>query len=75
MDKLESEVLDGGHVDLSGYLFMLERMDEENMKDWERRMMSEIRELRIIKDDIKALKEHILIREDEITIPDWIQDP
>jgi hypothetical protein len=45
---LKDEVNYGGHVDLTAYLFLLERMDEDNMKDWERRMMSEIKELRII---------------------------
>jgi hypothetical protein len=30
-------------------------MDAENMKPWERRMWSEVRELRLINDDIKAL--------------------
>jgi hypothetical protein len=30
-------------------------MDEENMKDWEKRLMAEIRELQIIQADVKAL--------------------
>lgn len=50
-------------------------MDEDNMKDWERRMMSEIKELRIIQEDILALQDHIRIRNNEVYVPDWIMDP
>lgn len=60
---------------MENYLFLLERMDEENMKDWERRLMSEVRELKVIKEDIEALQDHISIRQNEIVIPDWIMDP
>jgi hypothetical protein len=35
----------GGHVSLEEYLLILDNMDEINMKDWERRMMAEIKEL------------------------------
>ena len=45
------------------------------MKDWEKRMMSEIKELRVIKEDIAALEMHIEKRQDEITLPEWIMDP
>jgi len=41
-DKMKEEKLYGGHVGLMEYLLMLDRMDPENMKDWERRMMAEI---------------------------------
>ena len=46
--KLRDEVLHGGHIGLAEYMFLLDSMDEENMKDWEKRMMSEIKELRLI---------------------------
>lgn len=54
-DKLRDEVTYGGHVTLREYMMLLEVMDAENMKPWERRMWGEIRELRQINDDIKAL--------------------
>jgi len=75
LEKLKDEVNYGGHVDLTAYLFLLERMDEDNMKDWERRMMSEIKELRIIQEDILALQDHIRIRSNEVYVPEWIMDP
>jgi len=31
-------------------------MDDENMKDWERRYMTEVRELRRINEDVENLK-------------------
>lgn len=54
-DLLRDEVTYGGHVTLREYMMLLEVMDAENMKPWERRMWGEIRELRQINDDIKAL--------------------
>ena len=45
------------------------------MKDWESRMMSEIKELRIIQEDILALQDHIRIRRNEVYVPEWIMDP
>jgi hypothetical protein len=54
-DKLIDEVVYGGHVGLREYLMQLEVMDETNRKDWERRLWSEVQELRLINDDIKAL--------------------
>jgi hypothetical protein len=36
-------------------MMTLEVMDDENRKDWERRMWSEITELRMINADVKAL--------------------
>lgn len=41
-EKLEEEVLYGGHVGLWEYLMQLEVMDDENKKDWEKRFWSEI---------------------------------
>jgi hypothetical protein len=55
-DKLKDEVLHGGHIGLTEYMILLQEMDEENMKDWEKRLMSEIRELRLISEDIAALR-------------------
>ena len=74
-DRLAEEVTYGGHVDFQAYLFLLNHMDEENMKDWERRMMAEIRELRYIREDILALNAHIRKRSDEVILPEWIMDP
>ena len=54
-DKMTDEILNGGHIGINEYLTMLDNMDQENMTDWERRLMGEISELRLIKDDIKAL--------------------
>jgi hypothetical protein len=31
-------------------------MDDENRKDWEKRLWSGVQELRMIQDDIKALR-------------------
>lgn len=65
----------GGHVGLTEFMAMLHFMDEDKMKDWERRMMAEIKQLRLIQDDVKALQEHLGERASDIIIPDWIQDP
>lgn len=45
------------------------------MKDWEARMMAEIRELRLISEDISALRQHLKNQESAIVIPEWIMDP
>ena len=34
----------------------LEVMDDENKKDWEKRLFAEMQELRMIEKDIKALR-------------------
>jgi len=73
-DKLRDEVLHGGHVGLEEYLMLLDEMDEENMNDWERRLMAEIKELRLIKEDITALNAHLDSQHNLVVIPDWIQD-
>ena len=54
--KLEEEVLYGGHIGLREYMMTLEVMDDDKRKDWERRMWSEITELRMIDADVKALQ-------------------
>jgi hypothetical protein len=74
-EKISSEVLYGDHVGLFEYMILLDVMDEENMKDWEKRMMSEIKELRLIEEDIEALKYHLETKKDEIILPEWIMDP
>ena len=45
--KLNEEIKYGGHIGLDEYMTTLDVMDQENMKDWEKRLMSEIKELRI----------------------------
>ena len=74
-DKLRDEVLHGGHIGLAEYLIQLEVMDDINRKDWERRLWSEVQELRLIQDDVKALQIHLDEKECEIIIPDFIMDP
>lgn len=74
-DQLSDEVLYSGHIGLTEYLMQLEVMDDANKKDWERRLWSEIQELRLINDDIKALQSHLEEKENEIVIPEWIMDP
>ena len=55
-DKLRDEVLHGGHIGVNEYMVLLQEMDEENMREWEKRLMAEIRELRLISEDITALR-------------------
>ena len=50
-------------------------MDDEHKKDWEKRLISEVTELRMINEDIKALREHIQEAEYAIEIPEFIMDP
>lgn len=45
------------------------------MKDWERRMIAEIRELRLISEDIQALREHVKGEMRKPRVPDFIEDP
>mmetsp|Transcript_46215 Transcript_46215/g.61204 ORF Transcript_46215/g.61204 Transcript_46215/m.61204 type:complete len:282 (-) Transcript_46215:342-1187(-) len=73
--KLTEEVLYGGHVSLTEYMMTLEVMDDEKKKDWERRLWSEITELRMIHADVKALQQAILERPADIVVPQFIQDP
>lgn len=47
----------------------LDAMDDENRKDWEKRMCSEITELRMINADIKALQQTLLEKEADIVVP------
>lgn len=54
-DKMAEEIRSGGHVNLKNYMITLEAMDDVNRKDWERRLISEIEELRMIDSDVKAL--------------------
>lgn len=50
-------------------------MDDENRKDWEKRMWSEVQELRMIQDDIKALRQHLDEKPAELIVPEFIMDP
>lgn len=74
-EKLSDELLYGGHAGLPEYLWQLEAMDDDRRKDWEKRLWSEIQELRLISDDVKALRTHIEERPADIIIPDFIMDP
>ena len=73
--QINEEVLYGGHVSLKEYMMTLEVMDDENRKDWERRMWSEITELRMINSDVKALQTALIERDAEVIIPQFIMDP
>ena len=53
---MSREISDGGHANLQSYLMQLFVMNEENMKPWERRMMDEIKQLRMIEEDIQAIR-------------------
>ena len=53
--KLDEEMKYGGHASMRDYLMTLEAMDDENRKDWEKRLWSEMTELRMIKADVEAL--------------------
>lgn len=41
-DKMKEEITYGGHVGITEYLTLLAAMDQNKMKDWERRMMTEV---------------------------------
>ena len=73
--KITDEVLYGGHVGVHEYLMTLEVMDDENRKDWEKRLWAEVTELRMIDADIKALRETLANRKEEIVVPEYIMDP
>jgi hypothetical protein len=68
-------VIYGGHAGLSEYLIQLEVMDDANRKDWEKRLWSEVQELRLIQEDIKALQFHLDEKDNELVIPEFIMDP
>lgn len=74
-EKLTDEVMHGGHVGLHEYLLQLEVMDEDKRTDWEKRLWSELHELRMIADDIKALQQYLNEKDNDIIIPEWIMDP
>lgn len=58
-DSLKQTVREEGHIGVHEYLTLLAEMDEENMKDWEKMFMAEVRELRLIQDDVKALQQKL----------------
>jgi hypothetical protein len=74
-ERLREEITYGGHIGVPEYMMLLEEMEEENMKPWEKRMMSEIKELRLIDEDIKALNIKLKSREREVVLPEWFMDP
>ena len=67
--------MNNGHIGLAEYLIQLEVMDDVNRKDWEKRLWSEVQELRMIQDDIKALRQHIDKKPAELIIPEFLMDP
>ena len=73
-DKMIDEMKYGGHIGLREYLMQLDVMDPENMKPWERRFWSEVRELRQINSDIKALQQHLWEKRNEAIVPEFILD-
>lgn len=74
-EKINEEVLYGGHVGVYEYLTILQAMDDENRKDWEKRLWAEVTELKMIDADIKALRETLYERTEEIVVPEYIMDP
>jgi len=40
--QIKNEVTYGGHVDVGAYLLLLQNMDEDKMKDWEKRFLAEV---------------------------------
>ena len=74
-NRIEDEILKGGHIGISEYMLLLENMDPENMNDWERRLMGEIAELRVIRDDVKALQIHLREKSREPVVPEFVMDP
>ena len=66
VEKLDEEVRKGGHVNYNAYLMLLEAMDEDKKKDWEKRLTAEIAELKMIQSDIKALREFLAQKQSEV---------
>ena len=73
--RINSEILSGGHIGITEYMTMFENMDPENMTDWERRLMAEINELRLIRDDVMALQIALREKSREPVVPEFIMDP
>ena len=67
-----NEVKYGGHVNLQSYMMTLEVMDDDKRKDWERRLIAEMEELRMIDSDVKALQTHLQEKPAELVLPDFI---
>ena len=53
------EIAEGGHMNLYAYLTILEAMDDNVRKPWERRLWGEMLELRMINEDVQALRRYI----------------
>ena len=73
--KIELEVLDGGFPSVGDYIEQLRAMDEEVRKPWEKRFISELEELDLIKEDAKALNLELKYRDEEFVVPEYIMDP
>lgn len=50
-------------------------MDDDKKKDWEKRLTAEIQELSMIQSDIKALREFLVEKRNEVKRQEWILDP
>jgi hypothetical protein len=72
---IAKEVREGGHANEWLYFVSLFAMDEENMKPFEKRLMSEVNQLRMIQDDISAMRKRLVEKRDEVRVPEWIMDP
>jgi hypothetical protein len=73
--QMADEITTGGHANLTGYLMTLFVMKEDVMKPWERRMMDEIKQLRMIEEDIEAIRLLIAEQDEKVVVPYFIQDP
>ena len=51
-EDMAREISEGGHTNMNAYLMELFVMNEDVMKPWERRMMEEVKQLRMIEEDI-----------------------
>jgi hypothetical protein len=71
-EQINTEIRTGGHPGIQGYMRTLLVMEEENMKPWERRMMDEIKQLRLIEEDIQAIRILIAEQADVIEVPAFI---
>ena len=54
---------------------LLDAMDEDKKKDWEKRLTAEVAELKMIQSDISALREFLAEKRSEVKRQEWIQDP
>lgn len=74
-DSFKQTITEEGHIGMHEYLGLLGEMDEQNMKDWEKMFISEVKELRLIQDDVKALQQKLSDDRGEVEIPEFVMDP